>query len=92
MRYTTGQHDMTTDTSAEDVAKARSRLIEQWDELGACRSCGWHALLSEHDVSDSDIADALKGGGILKLSCLSKDQDGSDHKGISIFMGNRHEP
>lgn len=73
-----GQHDA--------IAEARARLEAKWDAEGDCGSCGWHAALYEHNVEDSEIAEALeKNGGILELSCVSKDDDDSaSHRGVKI--------
>ena len=58
-----------------------------FNQEGDCASCGWHALLGEHAVEDGDIADALDGDGILRLGCLSKnDEDRGSHRGVKIYI------
>ena len=42
---------------------------------GDCASCGWHAALSEHEIEDVDILEALNHDGILRLGCLNKDDE-----------------
>jgi hypothetical protein len=71
-----------------DVTSARQMLEDRWDAEGHCRSCGWHAALYEHDVTDSDIAEALASfGGILQLGCRSKDADDNDlHRGVRVNL------
>lgn len=72
----------------QEIRDAQARLEQNWDSDGDCGSCGWHALLSEHDVSDDDIAYALDNGGWLELGCRSKDADDADtHRGVRIFIG-----
>lgn len=53
----------------EQIGAARRRLEAKWDDEGSCGSCGWHALLYEHSVDDSDIAEALDNEGGLLLGC-----------------------
>lgn len=72
---------------ADNIDTLRLRLARRWDAEGACRSCGWHALLSEYDTGDADLDEALRmRGGLLWLPCLSKNEDGSDHRGVSIDL------
>lgn len=67
----------------QQIQEARKRLEAKFATDGACRSCGWHALLYEHDVTDEDIANALDNeGGVLRLYCQSDDSDG--HRGARI--------
>lgn len=75
--------------TAEEIAAARQRLETKWDAEGDCGSCGWHACLYEHHVSDEDIAHALEfDDGVLHLSCISKDdEDSCAHRGIKIYIG-----
>ncbi|WP_407307878.1 hypothetical protein [Acinetobacter sp.] len=69
------------------IEDAKSVLIGRWCNEGACSSCGWHALLGEHDVTDEDIQDALDNGGVLRLSCLNKDDEQAElHRGITISL------
>ena len=72
-----------------DVANARARLEAKWNNEGDCGSCGWHACLYEHYVSDEDIEHALKDdNGWLYLICVSKDdEDACTHRGIKIYIG-----
>ena len=70
----------------EQIDAARQRLEDRFAEQGACRSCGWHALLWEHSVDDSAIADALDNcGGVLRLYCQNHDDgDPVGHRGARI--------
>lgn len=62
-------------------------LERSWSDHGQCASCGWHSLLAEHNVSGADLAEALEGDGILRLPCLSKDdEDSSSHRGVEINL------
>ena len=71
----------------EQITEARKTLEAKWDDEGQCGSCGWHALLYEHDVEDCDIAEALDGDGILRLGCRSKDDEDSwNHRGVKICI------
>lgn len=71
----------------QQIDGARSMLAAKWDSEGACGSCGWHGLLSEHDVDDCDIADALDGDGILRLGCVTKnDEERWGHRGVKICI------
>lgn len=75
--------------TTQEIAAARKRLEENWNDGGSCDSCGWHACLYEHEVSNKDIEYALdKCAGVIRLSCLSQDSDDSgSHRGIRIFIG-----
>ena len=74
-------------TTPEQITEARKTLEAKWNQEGDCASCGWHALLGEHAVEDGDIADALDGDGILRLGCLSKnDEDRGSHRGVKIYI------
>jgi len=70
----------------QDIAESRLILEKKWDAEGDCASCGWHACLYEHEVTDDDIKDALIGDGFIRLGCLNKDDDGSLHRGIKIYI------
>lgn len=65
-----------------------SKLIDfikkQWDSDGECRSCGWHASLSEYDISENLTIDMDKGE--IRLPCRSKDENGSGHRGVKIYF------
>lgn len=73
----------------EKIDAARKRLEDAWDEHGDCRSCGWHACLYEHDITDISIQHALEfDNGELQLPCISKDRDEDErHRGITIYIG-----
>lgn len=45
-----------------EVQKARKILEDKWMAEGQCGSCGYHAMLGEHDVCDEDIEHALANG------------------------------
>jgi len=67
----------------QQIQEARKRLETKFATDGACRSCGWRALLYEHDVTDEDIANALDNeSGVLRLYCQSDDSAG--HRGARI--------
>lgn len=76
------------------VAEARKILEQKWDLDGDCGSCGWHAALYEHDVSDADIEWALESNkGVLELSCVSKDdEDCCTHRGVKIDISQEKKP
>ena len=70
----------------EQIAAARATLEARWDSEGDCGSCGWHAALYEHRVSDVMLAGALDNeNGLLRLACQSDDRDDADmHRGVRI--------
>lgn len=71
---------------------AWARLRSAWDKgEGECASCGWSALLGEHEVEDADLGDALAGNGWLKLGCLSKDDPDAfrHHRGVRVYVGTK---
>jgi hypothetical protein len=71
----------------EKLDKAKKLIQEKWDSQGSCNSCGWHGAYYEHDVWDEEIIDALNNGGILKLSCVNKDDEERDtHRGVEISL------
>lgn len=73
--------------SAETIARARAELERRWSAEGECGSCGWHAALYEHDVTDDDIVEAIGNGGRLELGCRSKDdEDAWSHRGVRITL------
>ncbi len=75
----------------EQVAAARKRLEQKWENEGDCCSCGWHAALYEHRVEDWEIANALDANkGILELTCQSKDADDRySHRGVTVIIGEK---
>lgn len=72
----------------EEISNGWQVLRKKWGQEGACRSCGWHAFLSEHEVEDIDIKEAVESDGILYLECLSKDDEEHrhSHRGIKINL------
>ena len=76
-----------------EIAEARQTLINRWDSEGQCNSCGWWALLYEHDVTDADIAEALEhDNGVLHLNCVSKDADDPcSHRGVRVNIAAEKE-
>lgn len=70
----------------EQIKKARELLEARWSDSGECRSCGWHAALYEHRVTDYDIAEALDDDGVLRLVCLSDDEDRARHRGVKVNL------
>lgn len=72
----------------EQIAAAKAVIEKSWDDSGACRSCGWHGAMYEHQIEDWEIVWALeKNAGILDLGCVAKDREGSDsHRGVRINL------
>jgi hypothetical protein len=71
--------------TVEQISEARKLLESRWDAQGACRSCGYHAALYEHDVLDEQIEDAIDNeNGVLELGCFSDDSDG--HRGVRVDL------
>ena len=69
------------------IAAARDELERRWEKEGECSSCGWHAALYEHKVTDDDLREALLNGGLLHLACLSEDdEDPFGHHGVKIKL------
>ena len=76
------------DVTAEQIANARAELERRWDGEGECGSCGGHAALYEHHVTDDDLAEALRNGGLLELGCQNyEDGDPVGHRGVVIRLG-----
>ncbi len=74
----------------EQIVAARIRLEQEWDSHGSCGSCGWHAALYEHAVSDSELQGALDSGGQLELMCVNKSleyEEREGHRGVRVFIG-----
>jgi len=66
--------------TTEQINHAREILQQKLNQEGQCPSCGWHALLSEHNVNDFEIIYALDhNNGILELFCENKDDEYSSH-------------
>lgn len=72
--------------SEDRIKKARELLNARWPEAGECRSCGWHAALYEHDVTDDEIREALDDDGVLQLICMSDDEESFRHRGVKISV------
>ena len=54
-----------------------------WDTHGACRSCGWHGLIYEHDPDMPDDEDYRRG--YVDFHCVSDDDEDADmHRGVRI--------
>lgn len=71
----------------KQIIDAIETLKSKWDNEGSCKSCGWHALLCEHEVDYRDVGEALDADGVLRLSCLNKDDENRDlHRGIAIHI------
>lgn len=74
----------------QQIEAAKDILSKSWENSGACASCGWHALLTEHEIDDEIIEEALDDyNGILKLTCQSKDCEGDErhyHRGVEINL------
>lgn len=68
-----------------NIKLARQRIEENWDDIGACRSCGFHAMFREHEVADYEIENALNNDGLMELSCQNED-GGIDHRGIRFNL------
>ena len=76
----------------EEISNGWQVLRKKWDSEGQCLSCGWHALLSEHEVEDVDIKEAVESDGILYLECLSKDDEEHRHSHRGIKINLRTQP
>lgn len=64
-----------------EITAGWNKLYKLWDIKGGCETCRYHGLLSEHDLCDDDITEALdKHKGILDLWCV----EDSDHWGFTI--------
>jgi hypothetical protein len=71
------------------VGRIREYLKEAWDDQGDCASCGWHAMLYEHYLEDEDILNSIGRDGVLRIPCVSKnDDDPGSHRGIIIHLPN----
>ena len=70
--------------SNNNVKLVRQRIEENWDDIGACRSCGFHGFFREHEVDDYEIENALKGDGWMELRCLNDNDEG--HRGIMFNL------
>lgn len=58
----------------------------RWGAEGACNSCGWHGLVSEHWEIDLPDAEDIANG-YITLCCVSKDHDDADlHRGVRIYL------
>lgn len=74
-------------TTSEQVKKAYQLLVDRWSEQGYCTSCGWHALLEEHEVEAVDVAAALETTDqVLHLGCASPDEDAYYHRGVFVSL------
>lgn len=65
------------------------KVIEgNWDSIGACGSCGWHAAFHEHCLDESYIEDALKDKGDMELLCQNDDvgDDRISHRGVRFNL------
>lgn len=70
----------------EQIKIARELLEKKWGSEGECRSCGWRAGLYEHEVSNEDLEEAIDNDWILKLCCLSDDDDAEAHRGAMVYL------
>jgi hypothetical protein len=75
----------------EQIDSARERLESEFARNGECKSCGWHAALYEHGVSDASIEWALDhNDGELRISCIGPYSDeGPMHRGTTIYIGEK---
>lgn len=62
-------------------------LEDRWSEYGQCRSCGWHASLSEYDADDLEFT-IRRGVPCVELPCLNKDDpdDRDQHRGVRVWV------
>ena len=69
------------------IDSARAELERRWDAEGECKSCGWHAALYEHRVTDDDLAEAMANDGRLELGCRNHEYgDPVGHRGVIIIL------
>lgn len=63
--------------SIEDSLK----LVEaNWDNIGACGSCGWHDIFANYDyLIKEDLEEGVTG---IELLCHSDDVDVWSHRGV----------
>lgn len=73
---------MTTPTKEQAIAYIES----VWGQLSGCSSCGWHGLPYEYGPLDQYIDDDDLKRGSVHFYCLSKDEDGSDHRGMDVYL------
>lgn len=68
---------MTNEEAAEVVRR-------EWNEQGSCGSCGWHSAL--YEVEPIKVDDEELRSGVVWFPCGSKDEDGSVHRGVRIYL------
>jgi hypothetical protein len=73
------------------IAQAIKLIEDNWNNIGMCSSCGYHASLHEHGIQDYEIENALKDDGVLELLCQNED-GGSDHRMIKIYLNQLPNP
>ena len=57
-------------------------LEKYWAQQGDCCSCGWHALIHEHNWEDADVDEGRRR---ITLNCVSKNVDDPEtHRGVRI--------
>ena len=56
----------------------------EWNSQGSCDSCGWHSAL--YEVEPIIVEDEELKQGVVWFPCLSKDGDGSTHRGVRIHL------
>lgn len=66
------------------IVAVRGYVSKVWPELGACRSCGWHASLHEYHWLEEDIEEAIDDKSALILPCMRGDESGAFHRGARI--------
>lgn len=67
------------------LAEYRQYLETIWDDYGACRSCGWHGLISEHVWGSGDMPeDSDYAQGFIEYSCVGEYASEGGHKGVRI--------
>ena len=65
-----------------DKDRIAKQVEEKWDAQGECRSCGWHACLSEYGDIGLKVEDNGRGKYVW-LPCLSGEPG---HRGVYVYL------
>jgi hypothetical protein len=69
---------------SKSVTKYLTLIEKFWDDIGACRSCGWHDSFSEYEqIIREDLELGLDE---IELLCHSKDDEDAmySHRGVKF--------